>query len=109
MCIFYSSSYKSKYASDTDALLAERSRLDNSHGMIDRTLDQAYATRADLSSQRDLIGSIASRMTTTAQSLPGINGVITMIGRRRRRDSIIMGLVIGGCTVLILMYLTSGR
>ena len=95
MCIFYSSSYKSKYASDTDALLAERSRLDNSHGMIDRTLDQAYATRADLSSQRDLIGSIASRMTTTAQSLPGINGVITMIGRRRRRDSIIMGLVIG--------------
>ncbi|KDN53279.1 V-snare-domain-containing protein [Tilletiaria anomala UBC 951] len=101
-------SYKARYTSDTDALLTERSRLDNSHSIIDSTLDQAYATRQDIAAQRDLIGSIASRMTRTAQSLPGINGVITMINRRRRRDSIIMGLTIGICTVLILMYMTSG-
>lgn len=107
--MLFHSSYKAKYASDTDALLAERSRIDNSHSMIDSTLEQAYSTRSDLASQRDLLGSVASRMAHTAQSLPGVSGVITMIGRRRRRDSIIMGLVIGSCTFLILMYLTSGH
>lgn len=31
--------YKAAHASDADALLAERARIDNSHGMIDRTLE----------------------------------------------------------------------
>lgn len=33
------SAYKAAHASDEDALLAERGRLDNSHSMIDGTLE----------------------------------------------------------------------
>ena len=40
-----------------------------------------------------------------AGTIPGINGVIGMIKSRRRRDSIIVGCVIGLCTVLLLMYI----
>lgn len=33
------SAYKAAHASDADALLAERGRIDNSHSMMDRTLE----------------------------------------------------------------------
>lgn len=99
-------SYKARYGNDTEALLAERSRLDNSHTMIDGTLDQAYATRADLSQQRSTLVDMTSRMTNTASQIPGLNNLIRLINRRRQRDRIIMGCVLGTCTVLLLMYIT---
>jgi Golgi SNAP receptor complex protein 1 len=37
--------------------------------------------------------------------MPGINTLITMIHSRRRRDSIIMGVVVGACVLLILGYM----
>ncbi|PWN54389.1 V-snare-domain-containing protein [Violaceomyces palustris] len=98
--------YKARHASDADALLAERGRIDNSHQMIDSTLDQAYATRADFASQGSMLNDISTRMGTTAAQVPGLNSIITLIGRRRRRDSVIMGCLIGTCTVLLLMFMT---
>jgi Golgi SNAP receptor complex protein 1 len=117
--------------------LAERGRLDNSHSMIDGTLEyvdtmaqacdtsldggcsspllspicccpplrQAYATLTDFRSQRQTLTNVANRMTTTASQIPALNGIMTMIGRRRRRDSIIMGLLIGCGTIILLMYM----
>ncbi|PWN21082.1 V-snare-domain-containing protein [Microstroma glucosiphilum] len=97
--------YKVAHASDQEALLAERGRLDNSHSMIDGTLEQAYATLTDFRSQRQTLTNVANRMTTTASQIPALNGIMTMIGRRRRRDSIIMGLLIGCGTVILLLYM----
>jgi golgi SNAP receptor complex member 1 len=72
-----SSAYKS---SATEALLAERGRLDSSHDMIDATLEcvfsrsltssfllmidnrQAHETRAEFARQRSLLGSIQTRV-----------------------------------------------
>ena len=67
---------------------------------------QAYATRAEFDSQRSVLEDISTRMSSTAQQVPGLNSVITLIGRRRRRDSVIMGVLVGTCTVLLLMFLT---
>ena len=36
--------------------------------------------------------------------MPGINNPLGMIKTRRRRDALIIGCVIGLCTVLLLMY-----
>lgn len=96
--------YKLAHASDSDALLAERGRIDNSHSMMDRTLEQAYATRADFADQRSTLEGIGTRMQSTAAQVPGLNSIITLIGRRRRRDSVIMGCLIGTLTVLLLMF-----
>jgi Golgi SNAP receptor complex protein 1 len=97
--------YRAQHSSDTNALLSERGHIDNSHQMIDSTLDQAYATRADLSSQRSTLKDITTRMSSTANQIPGLNNIIRLISRRRRRDSIIMGCVIGICTTLLLLSL----
>ena len=40
-----------------------------------------------------------------AGSMPGINNLLSMIKTRRRRDAVIVGSLIGLCTVLLLMYM----
>ncbi|TNY18887.1 snare region anchored in the vesicle membrane C-terminus-domain-containing protein [Rhodotorula diobovata] len=91
-------------SSVTDSLLAERGRIDNSHRMADQTLEQAYATRAEFAAQRSGLSGIQARMNGVAAQVPGLNSVIGMINSRRRRDSVIMGTVLGICTLLLLFF-----
>ncbi|KAE8220709.1 hypothetical protein CF319_g5801 [Tilletia indica] len=97
--------HKLRTAPEADQLLAERGHIDNSHRMIDSTLEQAYATRADLSSQHNMLLSATSRIRQTTAQIPALNRLITMIGRRRRRDQIIIAALTAGCTLLIVMYM----
>ncbi|OCF73233.1 golgi snare protein [Kwoniella mangroviensis CBS 8886] len=96
--------YKSATNSQTDALLQDRSRIDSSHRMMDDTLNQAYATREDFAQQRSLLASIDSRMGGVLSQMPGINSLITAIRTRRRRDTLILGCVVGFCMILLLGY-----
>jgi len=97
--------YKAARSSATDSLLAERGRIDSSHRMTDDILEQAYETRAEFSRQRTTLGSINVRMGQVLESFPGINNVISMISSRRRRDSIIIGCVIGFGIIFLLNYM----
>jgi len=94
--------YKSSAA---DSLLAERGHIDSSHRMTDDMIAQAYETRAEFGRQRSTISGINSRMASVLNTMPGINNLVSMIKSRRRRDSIILGLVIGICIILLLMYI----
>ncbi|EDR15823.1 v-SNARE protein [Laccaria bicolor S238N-H82] len=94
--------YKSSAA---DSLLAERGRVDSSHRMTDDMLQQAYETRSEFSRQRGSLTSIQNRMLHVINTMPGINNLVSMIKSRRRRDSIILGLVIGVSVIIILSYI----
>ncbi|KAF8226264.1 v-SNARE protein [Tricholoma matsutake] len=93
--------YKS---SATDSLLAERGRIDSSHRMTDDILNQAYETRSEFSRQRTSLAGINTRMANVLNTMPGVNNLVSMIKSRRRRDSIIMGLVVGVCVIIIISY-----
>ncbi|KAF9650530.1 V-snare-domain-containing protein [Thelephora ganbajun] len=93
-------------SSAADMLLAERGRIDSSHQMTDEILEQAYETRADFARQRTTIAGINTRMAGVLSTMPGINNLLGMIKSRRRRDSIIVGCLIGVCFVLLLSYIT---
>uniref|UniRef100_A0A3Q4M6F0 Golgi SNAP receptor complex member 1 n=1 Tax=Neolamprologus brichardi TaxID=32507 RepID=A0A3Q4M6F0_NEOBR len=54
--------------------------------------------------QRGMLKSIQTRVTTLANRFPAINSLIQKINLRKRRDSIILGVVIGVCTILLLLY-----
>jgi len=95
--------YKSSAA---EALLSERGHIDSSHRMADDILEQAYEARADLGHQRSALGSIGTRMAGVMNTMPGINNLLSMIKSRRRRDSIIVGCVIGLCIILLLSYMS---
>ncbi|KAI0081090.1 V-snare-domain-containing protein [Panus rudis PR-1116 ss-1] len=94
--------YKSSAA---DSLLSERGHIDNSHRMTDDMLAQAYETRAEFGRQRTTIQGINSRMQGVLNTMPGINNLVAMIKSRRRRDSIIIGVIVGLCLVLLLTYM----
>ncbi|KDQ63111.1 hypothetical protein JAAARDRAFT_202618 [Jaapia argillacea MUCL 33604] len=94
--------YKSSAA---DSLLAERGRIDSSHRMTDELLDQAYETRAEFSRQRTSLNSINARMVGVINTIPGINNLLSMIKTRRRRDAVILGVVIGCCIILLMTYI----
>jgi len=72
--------------------------------MIDETIEQARATRTDFAQQSSTLAGINLRMQSVINTMPGINNLIGMIKSRRRRDAIIMGLVIGVCLILLLTY-----
>ncbi|TFK41834.1 v-SNARE protein [Crucibulum laeve] len=94
--------YKSSAA---DSLLAERGRIDSSHRMTDDILQQAYETRSEFSRQRSSLAGINTQMMHVINTMPGINNLVSMIKSRRRRDSIIMGVLIGVCIIIIVSYL----
>jgi len=93
-------------SSAADSLLAERGRIDSSHQMTDDILDQAYETRAEFSRQRGTIAGINTRMAGVINTMPGINNLLSMIKSRRRRDSIIVGCLIGLCIIFLLSYMS---
>ncbi|KAG8450427.1 hypothetical protein GDO86_002910 [Hymenochirus boettgeri] len=64
----------------------------------------AMATKENMTSQRGMLKSIQSRMNTLANRFPAVNSLIQRINLRKRRDSLILGAVIGICTILLLLY-----
>ncbi|MEE6468610.1 hypothetical protein FKM82_008328 [Ascaphus truei] len=64
----------------------------------------AMATKENMTSQRGMFKSIQSRVNTLANRFPAVNNLIQRINLRKRRDSLILGSVIGICTVLLLLY-----
>jgi len=94
--------YKSSAA---EALLVERGRIDSSHQMVDDTLDQARETRAEFGRQRSSLGAIQTRMVGVLNTVPGINNILSMIHNRRRRDTYLIGGLIGICLFFLLRYI----
>ncbi|XP_051963181.1 Golgi SNAP receptor complex member 1 [Xyrauchen texanus] len=88
----------------TELFLKEHDHLRNSDRLIDDTISIAMATKENMTSQRGMLKSIQSRVNTLANRFPAINNLIQRVNLRKRRDSLILGAVIGICTILVLLY-----
>ncbi|BFZ60150.1 protein transport protein gos1 [Saitoella coloradoensis] len=84
-------------------MLQERGRIDNSHRMADSVLAQAYETREEFARQKAALKRIQSRITETAMQIPGLNTLISKINTRRKRDSLIIALLISFCVFGLFM------
>ncbi|XP_075887949.1 Golgi SNAP receptor complex member 1-like isoform X2 [Nelusetta ayraudi] len=88
----------------TELFLKEHQHLKNSDSLIDNAISIAMATKENMTFQRGMLKSIQTRVTTLANRFPTINSLIHKINLRKRRDSFILGGVIGICTILLLLY-----
>ncbi|KAM4546388.1 Golgi SNAP receptor complex member 1 [Fundulus heteroclitus] len=88
----------------TEIFLKEHEHLRNSNSLIDNAISIAMATKENITFQRGMLKSIQTRVTTLANRFPAINNLIQKINLRKRRDSLILGGVIGICTILLLLY-----
>jgi golgi SNAP receptor complex member 1 len=98
--------YRSSNPADAEAeyMIQERGRLDQSHGVIDGVLSQAYAINENFGIQRETIASVNRRITMAAAQIPGVNGIIQRIGAKKRRDGIILGSFIAFCFLMFLYF-----
>ena len=98
--------YRSSNPAEAEAeyMIQERGRLDNSHGVIDGVLSQAYAINENFGIQRETIASVNRRITMAAAQIPGVNGLIQRIGAKKRRDGIILGSFIAFCFLVFLYF-----
>ncbi|KAI5477537.1 hypothetical protein MNV49_006125 [Pseudohyphozyma bogoriensis] len=80
-------------------------REEISHSMVDDLLGHAYDTRAAFAQQRSAISGINARMNSVIASVPALNSLLGMINSRRNRDSVIVGSVIGICTLALLYFM----
>ncbi|KAM6946308.1 Golgi SNAP receptor complex member 1 [Aplochiton taeniatus] len=88
----------------TELFLKEHEHLRNSDRLMDDTVSIAMATKENMTSQRGLLKSIQGKVNTLANRFPAINNLVQRINLRKRRDSLILGVVIGVCTILLLLY-----
>ncbi|KZT54132.1 28 kda golgi snare protein [Calocera cornea HHB12733] len=97
--------YKTSRTSTTDALLSERGHIDSSHRMADELLQHAHDTRAEFRQQARMLGGVQQRMTGVLSDIPGINNILGLIQTRRRRDAVIMGVLIAVCIIVLWHYM----
>ncbi|KAI8375187.1 hypothetical protein BD560DRAFT_392975 [Blakeslea trispora] len=88
--------FNSNREDNADYYLTERNRIESSHRMTDMVLEQAYATRQDISRQGRVMHSVNQRVGTIVNRIPGINNIIT--------HTLIMAGVISTCSILIILY-----
>jgi Golgi SNAP receptor complex protein 1 len=89
---------------EADYMLSERQRIENSHGIVDGVLSQAYAVNENFGSQREILARVNRRIVGAASQIPGINGLINRIGAKKRRDGIILGSFIAFCFLMVLLF-----
>lgn len=86
-----------------DYILEELERVDNVNNIADRLLQSAFNTRDELLNQRQYLNNAQSQILSSLQNIPGLNVLISKINTRRKRDTLILALVIAIC-ILVLFF-----
>lgn len=87
-----------------DLYLKENEHIKMSDRLVSDQINIAMDTREHLTSQRLNLKRLHTRMHDISSKFPLLNSLMTRITMRKRRDSVILGLVVGGCTFLLLLY-----
>lgn len=88
----------------SNTYLKENIHLNNSDRLVSEQIAIAMETKEHLGGQRRTLKGIQTRFNDMSNRFPLINSLLQRINVRKRRDSIIVGLVVSGCTLLLLLY-----
>jgi Golgi SNAP receptor complex protein 1 len=77
----------------------------SSERMVDDQISIAVETREHLVSQRLSMKRIQTRIHDLGSRFPMVNSLVQRINLRKRRDSLIIGVLVAVCTFLMLLYL----
>ncbi|KAI3647145.1 hypothetical protein MP228_007366 [Amoeboaphelidium protococcarum] len=83
----------------------ERRKVDGANSQVDEVLEMAFSAQQSLHGQRDRLLGQRSRLNDNVLTrVPQINSLLNKIGVKKKKDAIVLGLVIAGCIVLLLLY-----
>ena len=87
-----------------ESMQRELEHTRNSERMIDEQINIALETRDNLVNQREVLKAVQTKLNDLSSKFPLINSLVNKINLRKRRDTIIMGSVIGVCLVFMIWY-----
>lgn len=87
-------------------LLREHEHIRNSDRLIDQQISIAMETREHLGTQRATFKAMQTRINDIAHRFPMINSLLQRIQLRKRRDALVLGVVIGLCLIFFIWYLS---
>ncbi|RPA82214.1 V-snare-domain-containing protein [Ascobolus immersus RN42] len=86
---------------EEEYMLGERGRLEDSLAQVDSVISRAYEVNDSLTQQRIMLNHVGRRIQSVAGRIPGINKLMEKINTRKRRDSVILAVLIAFCVLLI--------
>ena len=72
--------------------------------MVDEQIAIAIDTKENLVTQRAAFKKIQSRLNDLTTRFPAINNLLQKINLKKKKDSIILGVVMGVCTFFLIIY-----
>jgi len=99
------SDFRSKQNGAMESLQREMEHTRNSERLIDEQINIALETRESLVNQREILKAVQTKLNDLTNKFPMINNLVNKINFRKRRDTIILGVVIGLCLVFMLWYM----
>jgi len=87
-----------------DSLQRELEHTRNSERLIDEQINIALDTRESLVNQREVLKAVQTKLNDLTNKFPLINNLVNKINFRKRRDTIILGVVIGLCLIFMIWY-----
>jgi len=97
--------FRSTTNKKNDLYMKENEHIRNSEILVDEQINVAIRTRDHLLNQRNAFKAIQTQMTTLANRFPMINSLVHRINIKRRKDSIILGVVIAICMTFLILYI----
>ena len=88
-----------------EQLMRERTAIDNSMKSANSVLNQVANVRTELRSQGAGLRGVSGTMTQIAGNIPGLNGLIDKIRKKRLQDDRIVSGVVAACILFTLWYL----
>lgn len=85
-----------------DALYKERASISASSTGAETAIATGLSLKEDLDRQRAMFASMVERMETMSEGLPAVNRLIGQIKRKKKRDVLILGVVIS--TLLFITF-----
>ncbi|KAJ8713058.1 hypothetical protein PYW08_008362 [Mythimna loreyi] len=87
-----------------DQYTKEANHLHSSHILVDEQINIAMEAREHLAAQRQTFKRMQTTFNNITNRFPMLNSLMYRINARKRRDSLIIGLVVAVCTFLLLLY-----
>ena len=87
-----------------DYYFREMNYLNNSDSLMNTNIEVASIVKNDLSDQRKYLLNITNKVNTIANRSPLVNNLLQKIKVKKRKDSLVLGCVIGFCLIFLLLY-----
>lgn len=85
-------------------LMEEQQALRHTAARVNNILEEASETHGAMRRQRERFDSMGDRLVQIAERVPVIQSVLRRVDARRRRHVVILGLVIGLCLLLTVVF-----